>query len=91
MPDIGKTTPTQDKAIVSMLHQIIDLANIVKIRECSLRDIGSRMDQQGFCPPRPVPVQLDSSITIAVAPVSAAAPSSQPSGQTAPRQINGAV
>ena len=30
---IGQTTPAQDEAVVSMLHQIFHLANIEKIRE----------------------------------------------------------
>ena len=121
VPTVGQTTPAQDEAVVSMLHQIFDLANIEKIRErvyhpsnrvepfnqallmerC-LRDIGSRMARQGLSASAPsaslgapvqvtraVPAQPAASASIAVAPVPAAAPSSQPSGQTAPRQIYG--
>ena len=33
VPTVGQTTPAQDEAVVSMLHQIFDLANIEKIRE----------------------------------------------------------
>ena len=121
VPTVGQTTPAQDEAVVSMLHQIFDLANIEKIRErvyhpsnrvepfnqallmerC-LRDIGSRMARQGLSTSAPsaslgapvqvtraVPAQPAASASIAVAPVPAAAPSSQLSGQTAPRQIYG--
>ena len=64
---VGQTTPAQDEAVFSMLHQIFDSASIEKIRErvyypsnrmepfnqalqmqrC-LRDIGSRLAQQGL-------------------------------------------
>ena len=33
VPMVGQTMPAQDEAVVSMLHQIFDLANIEKIRE----------------------------------------------------------